>query len=380
MRTLVILICTTALFASCTVSKSYLDKKNEVRAISGAIKKLQKSPTDAEATEALPILYERILNEKLAKIELLQNKNNLDQWQQILNVYNELQKIYDDIVTTPAALQLVTPEDFRNEIMDVRYSGAEAWYNAAEVYDSSPYKSDIKKAYEHFRKSNNFIANYKDVAARMADARARSILNIVINPVSANLGVSLHGISMFEMDKAGDAFQSQLLRELNTGLYNDQAVFLSDRDAQRANIVADRIVNVYLSDFDFPSPHESSTEREVSRQVETGKDTSGKAIYKTYTAKIKTTTLTYNVSIRMTVVVTDLERNRTVRDSDESASTSWTEQVTTFTGSRRALSSSDIDLLDKNLNQQRSLFSVLTELYQEVYSDVKTDIEFSMQY
>ncbi|MEO6583632.1 MAG: hypothetical protein ABIO05_04870, partial [Ferruginibacter sp.] len=101
MKTLLISLFVSGLFlASCSSSKNYLERKDEDKALQDAVKKLQKSPGDDNAMEAIPVLYKDIKAANLAEIKSLQQSREISKWDKLLDKYNNLQDAYNAIINT----------------------------------------------------------------------------------------------------------------------------------------------------------------------------------------------------------------------------------------------------------------------------------------
>ena len=77
--------CLIALFLnSCASSKNYLERSDEDKALLDAIKKLNKSATDENASSAIPVLYSNIKASRLAKINTLKTEKDLSRWDKLI--------------------------------------------------------------------------------------------------------------------------------------------------------------------------------------------------------------------------------------------------------------------------------------------------------
>lgn len=81
--------------------------------------------------------------------------------------------------------------------------------------------------------------------------------------------------------------QQNLVRELggrNSSRY--PARFYTDWEARRDNVQPDWVVDLTLRNIYIPRPQSYGYSRNVSKQIESGRDTSGKPVYQTVYATI----------------------------------------------------------------------------------------------
>ena len=132
---------------SCASSKNYLERSDEDKALLDAIKKLNKSATDENASSAIPVLYSNIKASRLAKINTLKTEKDLSRWDKIIKEYQYLQEAYDAIVNSAAAFKLVNAESYNSQLYESRQNAAEEYYNAGLVFLEKDGRENAKKAY-----------------------------------------------------------------------------------------------------------------------------------------------------------------------------------------------------------------------------------------
>lgn len=381
---------TTALFSAlvllsaCRSSKDYLERRDEDKSLQEAVKRLAKSPDDAKALEAVPVLYKNIKESRLAKIASYQRSTTLNKWDKIVSEYNALQQAYELIVGNTAAFKLVTPESYATHLIEVRDSAASDYYTEAERLIETGRKADAKTAYTYYKKSDRFVRGYKDVAGKMRLALENAVVNVVVNPIWDNSFFSTSGFGSYGLNYSNEYFQQTLVRELNYENNNNlyAARFFSDWDLRRTNLLADWEVDLRLSNMDIPYPQVQRYQRNVSNRIEIGKDTSGRTVYQTVNATMYITRRFFNARGNMEVTIRDMEnRGRVISSRSFNESVSWNEETATYSGDQRALSNSDLAIIDNS--RYRSDFrreDVLTELYKKFYPRVKNEISYAVRW
>ena len=204
----------------------------------------------------------------------------------------------------------------------------------------------------------------------------KSVLNVVVNPVTDNsfyynsIGWNRYGNSF-----NNDYLQRSLVRDLG-GDYtkNAYARFYTDWDARQANINPDWIIDLSWINLDVPRPYTSQYSRNVTRQIETGRDTSGHIYYQTVSATLFITKQYFTATGDLESRITDAATRNVVNTKRYSAQFNWQQEYATYTGDARAISNTDLSMLNNNNYQVPGKEDILNELYQRIYPQVKGGI------
>jgi hypothetical protein len=146
------------------------------------------------------------------------------------------------------------------------------------------------------------------------------------------------------------------------------------------NIQPDWVVDLTLRNMDIPRPTNYTYSRNVSKQIESGRDTSGKTTYQTVYATINITKQSFTARGQMDVNITDAVSRRNISYNTYTEDYRWEQERATYTGDRRALSSNDM-LLINNINySEPRKEEVLNELYRKIYPQVKNRISYSVDW
>ncbi len=362
------------LLASCKSSKDYLLRGDEDKTLFDVVKKLNKQSSDEAASIALPIVYKQVQQRHLKKIATYNHLNDISKWDRLYNEYNILQHMYDAIDNSSASRQLVSPANYTNEITDVKQSAAQDYYQVGESYLQSNNRENAKKAYSAFKKSGGWVKDFKDSKAKMDEAYNSSILNVLVNPVQDNSFFFNTGWGNTGYNYSNEFFQQNLIRDLG-GKYGTRypARFYTDWEARRENIEPDWVVNLTLHNMDIPRPSVYNYTRNLSKQLLTGKDTSGKPVYQTVYATLNIQKESFNARAQMEVNIVEVKNRRNIANNTYSDHYNWVEEKATFTGDRRALSENDWMLVNNNFNNP-TREDILNQLYRNIYPQVKNRI------
>ena len=363
------------LFASCSSNKS-IKKTSEDKALFSVLKKLDKDPSNTELKNSVTNLYNAAAKSHLDKIEVYNTLTEADRWVKIIKEYEALKKLSEVISQSATAIKLVNPPDYSSEIQIAKQSGAEAFYNLGFANINIGDKQSSRNAYYAFKKVNDFVPGYKDVQQQIKIAYENSIITVVINPVKDNtFFYNSMGWNNYGNNFNNDYFQRSLVNDLG-GNYNRNtlAVFYTNWEARRENVRPDWEVDLTWIYLDIPQPMTNQYSRDVSRQIEAGRDTSGKVFYKTVTARLNIIKKYFTASGDMELSIIDVKTGRNVINQRYNDQFNWQEEYATYSGDSRALSSNEYALLNNNNYQIPRKEDILNQLSQRIYPQVKNRI------
>ena len=370
------------LLAGCGSNKSYLQRGDEEKALSDAIKKLNKTPSDKEASQAVPLLYNSIIKSNEAKIKSYQLGSDLSRWDKIIFAYSKMQEVYNNIIQSTAAFKLITPQNFSTQLLESKQAAAEEYYTVADDFLKKNGRDNAKKAYSYFKKVDKYISGYKDVNAKTNRAFENAIVDVVINPVQDNSYFYSSGWGNSGLNFSNEYFQRTLVRDLayNNNSNNYAARFYSDWEARRENIQADWVIDLRLRNMDIPQPSRYTYRRNRSQQIQTGTDTSGRPSYTTVNATLNVTRMSFTARADMEVLIRDVAMPRVISNRNFTQDYRWEEERASYTGDRRALSSADWDLINNNNFYTPRREEILEELYRQLYPQVLNNIKYSVDW
>jgi hypothetical protein len=383
MKQLLLIAATLILFTSCKSSKDYLSRGDEDKTLFDIVKKLSKRSDDEDAVKALPEVYNRVQQNHLKKIAVYKSNTDIRHWDKLVDEYYTLQSMYNAISTAPAANRLINAVSYQNELDDTKYLAAAAYYNEADVLLTDGGRTNARASYNFFKKADNYIPGYKDAAAKMEAAYQSAIVAVVISPILDNSFFLNTNWGSNSYNYSNDYFQQTLVRDMG-GVYASRypAKFYTERDASREHIQPDWVVELKIRDMDIPQPKISTENRNVSADVEAGRDTSGRTKYQTAYATIITTTKKYTAFCQMDMTIMDIKARKNISYHTYNEDYSWQEISYSYTGDNRAFSSSEFEKIkNSNIdNKQPRKEDILKELYRKIYPKVKSDITFQVNW
>ncbi len=380
MKYIFYIILFTVLLSSCDTSKNYLQRKNEDKALRDVVKKLNKNGDDYDAVQALPILYNNIQAAHLAKIKTYAAGDDAGRWDGIIEEYEALQTACSVIINSTAAFKLITPQSYSTQLLEAKQDAAAAYYAIAQTALDNGSRENAKKAYTYFKKAEKYLPGYKDAAVKMVTARENAVINVVISPVRDDAYFFNTGWGNAGYNYGNDYFQHKLVRELqNQSSDRYAARFYTDIEARRENVKPDWIIDLQLKNVNIPYPVSSTSLRNLSAQVENGKDTAGRILYKTVYASLNITQSSFTARGDMEVDIKNIETGRLISYHTYSETYRWSQQRATYTGDSRALAAGDWDMVNNSGNQYSTprKEDILNELYRKMYPEIKSNILFA---
>lgn len=369
------------ILASCKTSKDYLLRSDEDRTLFDIVKKLNKRSDDEDATKALAIVYKQVQERHLKRIATYDTYTDITRWDKLAGEYNILQNMFDAIDNSAAASRLVTPVSYQNELTGIKQSAAEDYYLAGQDYLERPGRENAKNAYAAFKKAAGWVSNYRDSKAQMEEAYNASILNVVINQIQDNSFFMNTGWGNTGYNYSNEYFQRNLVSDLG-GKYATRypARFFSDWEARQDNVSPDWVVDLTLRNMDIPRPSVSNYSRNVSRQIQTGSDTTGKPIYKTVYATLNIQKQFFNARAQMDINIVEPATRKSILYNSYNDSYNWQQEVATYSGDKRALSENDWALINNsNINLPRRE-DILSRLYGNIYPQVRNRISSAVNW
>ncbi len=368
--------------ASCRSSRNSITSTQEDKLLLAALKKLDKNSSDTTLQNSFSNLYLEAAKVHLDNIDIYNTLIDVAKWNKIIKEYESLQRLTDVINSSVTAKRLVKAPPYGGQISVATQNAASDYYNIGVSYLQNNDKESFHNAYLAFKKSQEFDPVYKDAKRQMDVALQNSILNVVVNPVTDNsFYYNNAGWNSYGNSFNNDYLQRNLVRDLG-GDYNKNAAvrFYTDREADNADINPDLIVDLTWLNLDVPSPYTSQYSRNVSKQVEKSRDTSGHIIYETVTGTLYITKKYFTATGDLETRITNADTRNIVDSKRYTAQFNWQLEYASYRGDSRALSGNDLPMLNNTNIQVPRKEDILNELYQRIYPQVKNGIYNSVRW
>jgi hypothetical protein len=247
--------------SACSSGKAAFEKGNYYQAVLTSVNQLRRNPGHKKSTETLRAAYPLAVSyyEGLASNAL--SSNAQFKWTEVVNSYTTLNQMGDEIRRAPGALAVIpNPANYSSKLNEAKRNAAEEQYQAGIMALGMGTRDKAKEAYQYFKRSNEFVAGYKDANQKMQDALWAATVKVLVEPIptqSRNLAVST------------DFFNARLSEHLhqNQNGMSEFVRFYTPAETQQLKLYPDHIVrlefdeftvgNVYMSEKQIPLQRDS---------------------------------------------------------------------------------------------------------------------------
>ncbi len=214
MKKIIYLLVITIILVSCANSTKLMQSGNYDGAIQVSLRKLKgKKPNDKEM-QVLEQSYKKANDRDNDKINFLNKEGNPENWNTIYDVYSAMKNRQEAVkpilplyITSLSRNAIFDIKNYDDEIIQAKKKAAEYKYALALTLLEKNNKSDARAAYNEFVQVKNFYANFKDVDAKINQARAMGTSYVLFKmqnntgvPLPPNFEEELDKISLTELD------------------------------------------------------------------------------------------------------------------------------------------------------------------------------------
>ena len=327
-------IAVAVILTNCSSPQSLYKKGNYSQAVVAAVKKLRAKPDNLPAQEVLsqayPLAQEialRVINNKKAET------SNPNRHYSIVEQYETLNALAGEIYHSPAALKVVQPREYIGELQAAKQAGAEEFYQLGINALRTRNVQQARLALDYFKKTNDFVTNYKDVAQRNEQAIFYSTLRVIVERPLTNRSYQL----------SADFFFDNLMTELRRLGSSRLVEFYSQEEAKLANITdPHQIITLDFLDFTVGNARETNSQINCQRDsvhLADAYDKEGNKIpaYGTVKATLRIYRLELLSQGILNVLVSDAETKKPLTEQKFAGQFIWTSEWATFSGDDRAL-------------------------------------------
>jgi len=343
---------------------------SEDRVFFESLKTLEKKPNDPQLKTDVKDLFKQAVQGHEDRISAYRGSSDLRRYDQMISEFNSLQRL-SDAIRTSSVFREVDARNYFEEQQRVREEAAEAYYNAGLQELREDTREGARNAHQFFQKSGQYVPNYKDVSRLQREAYERSIVNIMINPVQDRLFNGNWGNS-WNNDMRVRFMHEQLARDLGGQMGIGSARFFTDMDARRLNIRPDWIVDISWGNLSMPPTILNRYNRQLSRNVEIGKDTAGKPVYQNVKA-ILSVTRYQNPGADIDYRIVDVETNTNLEWNRVNVNNAAIFETATFSGDSRALGPADWELVNNRWNSTTN-DQMMRDMYNQLLSELRMRI------
>lgn len=372
MRRFLLLLGITVILAACG-SPQRAVSYSEDKQFFEAARKLEKKPNEAELRRDVIDLYNQAVRGHQDRIEAFKSSMDLRRFDQTIGEYNSLQRLSEAIRTSSVFREVQAPNYF-TEIQRTKEEAAAAYYDAGLQMLNDGTKQGAGRAYQYFQKTAQYVPNYRDVARLQREAYEASVINIVINPIQTGFFPNGWNNNNWNTDMRIRFLHEQLARDLGgPGNVSGNARFFSDMDAMRLNIRPDWVVDISWQGLSMPPNIINRFDRQLSKNIQVGKDTSGRPVFQAVRATLHVTRY-QNPGADIDYRIVDVETNQNLEWSRVNINNNiGVFETATFTGDSRALDANDWALVNNRLGGQMN-DQMMRDMYDQLLRELRQRI------
>lgn len=368
------------LLLSCGSAKYFVSNDPDINNLSTLLKKLDKNKNDnPELRNQISDSYNSVSNRLLNDIEVYHTLTEPDKWDKIINAYYKLNSL-SSVIQKSKARNFISPSFYNAALDQAKQNAAADYYNLGIEKMNAGDKISFREAFELLSKANGYYPGFKDVRKQLDIAWKKSVLNVVINPVTDQSAFYAQMVP----NRFGNSFNSDLLqRSLVRDLGGDYtkgapAKFFTEREAYMARIDVDWLIDIAWTRLDVPFPLTQTSRVERSKKIEIGRDTLDKPVFKTVTATLTITRRYFTAYGEIECRITDAYTRDNIDLNRYHSQIDWSQSYATFRGDDRALTTADLAMINnKVLIPSRE--DILLELYNKIYPQLLSGIKRVVQ-
>ncbi|WP_017731102.1 hypothetical protein [Nafulsella turpanensis] len=320
----------------CSSGKKAYERGDYYTAVLKSVNRLRKNPDHKKSGETLRKSYPMALQTLEQKIQHIQTANDPYKWKKALNIYGQINQMYEEIIHAPGALAIIpTPRNYYKAVDEVRNKAAEESYQAGRSLLAQNTREAAKEAFFHFAEVERLVPGYKDVEDQIAEAEFMATLKVVVEQIPVPGRYSL----------SGNFFQEQIEAFLHSQYKGSHFVrFYTPAEARNEDLrIIDQYLQIQFDDFVVGQTHLSERIESVSRDsVKVGEvdlPDGGKApVYGTVKAKIKTYRKEVASKGLLSMRIVDANNDAVLLNRKFPGEFIWFSEWSSFNGDERALS------------------------------------------
>ena len=324
---------------SCSSGKKSFQRGNYYDAVIKAVERLRSSPDNKKARQTLKDAYPYAVETLTTEIGNLLNSNEQFKYAGIVERYEKINSMADEIRRSPAARSLnLDIKDYSSQLSGAKEKAALESYQAADVLLEKGDRLSAREAFYMYENVNTYIPGYRDVDKKMDLARDLATLVVVVEEISVP---GLYKIN-------SDFFHNQIVTNLSDRLGNNFIEFVGPDEAGQFGH-ADHILKMQFDDFVVGATHDKEVIKNLTSKdsVKVGTaNVEGKKVdvYDKVKATYTLHTREVNSSGILDVKIVDAITNKLVNNKKFPGQYVWGTDWSSYNGDKRALSAEQLKL------------------------------------
>lgn len=255
-----LLLIVVTLLSTCNAGKKALEQGNYEEAVLTAIDRLRQRPNSDKAREVLAEAYPRFVDYNRDRVRQLRNSSDPFRWERIMELYREINAVYDEIQRSPAAAQVIrSAQLYTSEYEEARVKAAEARYALGQrlLPDARVgNRNAAKEAYDHFVTADELYGGFRDAARVALEARELAMILVVVTPIP---------MPARSLEVSNEFFYNKMMEYLQGQRFSPFIEFYSLREAQAIDLQPDQRIEMAFDEFIVGQAFIKETVEERSR-------------------------------------------------------------------------------------------------------------------
>lgn len=360
---------------ACSSGKKAFEQGNYDEAVTTAISRLQKSPTNTKAQKVLKEAFPAAVNFHLSKVENWKNSQEQFRWERVANEYQQIHALTDVLVNCPACLKVTgTPKRYFDELQNSKVFAADERFAVGQSAMKQAYdnRKAAKDAFFNFSVVEELVPTYKGIKNKLDESYELASIDVVVEQVSVHSPT--YALS-------NEYFQGKINEFLRTNHKLNQFVrFHSPEMAEQNKLKPDHIIRLQFDDFIVGQTYvETNTNTVTSKDsVKVGETTvNGKKIpvFNKVTAKLTQSRKAVTSKGILDFQVIDFKNKQKIYQDKIAGEFVWLNEWGNFNGDERALTKQQI-----NLTRNKELLppppqQLFTEFTKPIYDQITRKIK-----
>ena len=357
-----------ALISSCSSGKKAFQKGDYYSALYKAVDRLKSSPDNKNATNVLREGYPVTMEWTQEEMDRAITSNDLYKWERAIYLMEQVNRLSDQIRSTPAARNIISnPKSYSAELNMAYNKAAEIRYNIGLDELEMNTRESARSAYENFRRSDGYVAGFKNVRELMSEAREKATIKVVLEAIP---------VPSQRYKVSSEFFYNQVFEYLNNRFRQESFVhFFSPSQAERERLSQpDFIVDLEFFDFSVGNLARSEKEENLTKRVPIESRDSTKVRYKTYSAKLKTFTDQVVSGGNLRMMIFEPSTDKILRDELIPGSFTWVNQYAMYVGDVEALNDVQFQLTQNKVMPLPPHQDLFIEMTRPIYDQLTNSL------
>jgi tetratricopeptide (TPR) repeat protein len=325
-------------FSGCTSGKKAFEKGDYYQSTLQAVERLRKNPDHKKSRAVLEKSYPLAIQYYTDRINNLRQTNNPFKNGEIVDNYQAMNRLYEEIQRCPGALKVIpSPRKFYDEALTYSRLAAEEHYKAGIDQLKSGTREDAKNAYYNFKKANEYSPGYKDVLKMIDQAYDLAILKVLVDQIP---------VPTVQFQLSVEFFQDKVEEFLSNYRENEFIRFYAANNSNK--IKPDQVMVVRFDGFTVGNTNNYQNSKELKKDsVVVGKVKMDDGTQKDVIGSVKATYTEFGREIisegMVSMRIVDAESNQVMLNEKFPGKYVWRVNWASFNGDERALTREQMD-------------------------------------